>query len=552
VAAGAKELRRAVPAIRRTASIDVERLGKLTQIGRGGQGRVFAIHGSNMAYKEYSAAALPDVNVDALEAAVALTAGLHPRVARQLYTRTTWPVATVERRGRVVGFLMRAVPEAFRVQLALPTGPTRRLAGVQYLLNGEDYLAERGLWFTDRMRWELLRDTASTLDMLHRLGIAVGDLSPNNLLFSLTSRPRCLFIDCDGMRLNGRSILPQSETPDWDVGALDGEELATPATDTYKFALLAIRLFAGDQLSRDAEVLAPPGQISLSYGAEPALDDGSVTGRASEGSGAHRAVLADLARRGMDSNPNARPAPCDWIPALDAALAAESPRLSALPSPQNSRQRGQPSNRRERGQRLTPHPRSRQERGQRLAPQPRSRRVTVAIVVAVLALAVLLLLASVVVHRPSARVAVVATGHPTRAALVDVSAVATDDRTPGLAAMFDTYFSSINAEQYDRAIAMYDPAGGISSTSFRQRQKFRDELSGTHIADVRLLSIGAGNAAPVVAVASVAYRSTQPDGKGPAGRKHETCTRWTVAYELSSATPAQYRMLHTKPNSTPC
>ena len=71
---------------------------------------------------------------------------------------------------------------------------------------------------------------------LHELDVVVGDLSPNNLLFSTTSRPRCYFIDCDAMRVGGRSILPQIETQDWQAPSA-GEPIGT----TYS-RLLQVRL----------------------------------------------------------------------------------------------------------------------------------------------------------------------------------------------------------------------------------------------------------------------------------------------------------------------
>ena len=83
--------------------------------------------------------------------------------------------------------------------------------------------------------------------VFHRHGVAVGDLSPKNLLFSLGPPVKVYFVDCDGMRL-GRSVLPQVETPDSAVRDVNRtEELATPASDSYKLALLTLRLFAGDQ-----------------------------------------------------------------------------------------------------------------------------------------------------------------------------------------------------------------------------------------------------------------------------------------------------------------
>ena len=85
---------------------------------------------------------------------------------------------------------------------------------------------------------------ASGLAFMHKHGVCVGDISPKNLLFSLTPHEAAYFIDCDAMRINGVSALTQVETPGWTVPA--GEDLATIYSDTYKLGLLALRLLAGD------------------------------------------------------------------------------------------------------------------------------------------------------------------------------------------------------------------------------------------------------------------------------------------------------------------
>jgi hypothetical protein len=475
-----------------SANIDVEHLGALTEIGRGGQGRVFAVADSRIVYKEYSAATLPEVNVEALKAAVALITDLGPRTAQDLYARTAWPMATVEREGKLIGFLMRAVPDAYRIQLTLPTGQVSRPAGVQYLLNTDEYLEERGLRFTDRMRLELLRDTAETLDRLHGLGIAVGDLSPNNLLFSLVSRPRCLFIDCDGMRIRGTSIMPQSETTDWDVGGVSDEELATPASDTYKFALLAIRLFAGDQQSRNPNALAT---------SDP--------------------KLAELAAASLSRDPGRRPPLSEWVATLDAALGvrAPDPVLETKASWWGA-----------------------------------AAVIGVIAGVAAIGLAIPALTDNPAEPPPpTASTAAPAPKAPARVGLVDVSAVAGDERGAAVAGTFDGYFAAINAGDYDRAINQLDPTGQLAPATTRDRQKFRDDLTGTAVADVRLTGLGAGSGAPAVVSARLTYRTTQPAGKGPPDRRRETCTRWAVTYDLSGPAPGQYRIVRaTATTTSPC
>lgn len=105
----------------------------------------------------------------------------------------------------------------------------------------------------DDKRTGLIGELASSLAFLHSHGICVGDISPKNLLFALGSQEAVYFVDCDTMQVNGKSALPQVETPGWEVPA--GEPLATVHSDAYKLGLLALRLFVGDQDTSDTHDL---------------------------------------------------------------------------------------------------------------------------------------------------------------------------------------------------------------------------------------------------------------------------------------------------------
>ncbi|MEU4216513.1 hypothetical protein AB0F10_14220, partial [Actinoplanes sp. NPDC026623] len=262
-------------------------LGPRTRIGSGGQGTVFALaEEPGLVYKEYATRFVDDLDVVALTRFIRLAAPGGPD-ADALLGLAAWPTAIVRKDGVVRGFLMPRVPERFTVRISLPAGPATVLAQLQYLLNDEAYLRSRGLAVDDRLRLELLHDTGEALTLLHRLGVCVGDLSPNNLLFSAAGRPRCYFLDCDAMRLDGDSVLAQAETPEWQLPGRDGtaEELATRAADAYKFGLLAVRLFAGDQQVRDVR----------------------AAGRRLRGG------LRGLAERSLDADPARRPAPGQWL-----------------------------------------------------------------------------------------------------------------------------------------------------------------------------------------------------------------------------------------------
>jgi serine/threonine protein kinase len=288
-------------------------LGK--QLGQGGQGTVHEVtnrkineaagDGWDVVYKEYGPAVLPALRADALASRAELIGELKAADAKWLCERTAWPTAVVQRQGHTCGFLMRAVPERFRFafrNLGGATG-TQRLASMEYLLNDDAYVAGVGLTISVRDRLALLGDLATTLSRLHSLGITVGDLSPKNLLFATAPHPECFLIDADAVRLRGDTVLPQAETPDWQIP--DGEEKATCASDIYKLALLAVRLIARDQTATDPTALTP---------VSPAL--------------------AALARSSLDPDPARRPTPVLWAETLAAAgTTASTAPASAGPAP---------------------------------------------------------------------------------------------------------------------------------------------------------------------------------------------------------------------------
>ncbi|MCZ4120787.1 hypothetical protein [Streptomyces sp. H39-S7] len=279
----------------RAPHVDLDSLVKERHLGKGGQGEVWAIKERKInkewpiAYKEYSDTSLREADFAALEAMVEFIPSLDAAVGRWLAERSAWPVAIVDQAGRSRGFLMRQVPDDFTTELATAPG-RRRIADLQFLLNDQQYIERIGITISDRQRLLLLKDLADLLGRLHKLDVAVGDLSARNLLFTLAPRPACFFIDCDAMRLRGRSVLEQAETPGWKVP--DGEPLATAEGDRYKFTLLAIRLFLGEQEGTDTAQLA---QVSNE--------------------------LAVLAGWGLSANPKERPSMQDWGGALERAIA---------------------------------------------------------------------------------------------------------------------------------------------------------------------------------------------------------------------------------------
>ena len=244
-----------------------DKLGVLTKIGQGGQGVVYRApnvktkFAESMVYKEYKPAALAEIDFTALAAMPALVEeSLSYGQAERLVSVAAWPCAIVEDADTPTGFVMPAIPEQFFISLSTVKGVSSTTAEFQHLLNAASVLAARDIGIDEAQRYALLREVASGLAFVHKHGVCIGDISPKNLLFSLSPHEAVYFIDCDAVRVNGVSALPQVETPGWAVPA--GEELATIYSDTYKLGLLALRLLAGDQDVKNPQYI-PAGAPSM-------------------------------------------------------------------------------------------------------------------------------------------------------------------------------------------------------------------------------------------------------------------------------------------------
>lgn len=185
-----------------------------------------------------------------LQRFIAFPTSLDAADAALIRERLAWPLAAVyEDDGIISGFLMSEIPSRYTLEIRGRTVP----AGMEFLLNGPVFEQRLGVALDRTARLRLLLDLCRLIARLHKVGVAVGDLSPKNVLFSPAGEPRCFLIDCDSMSVRGSHVLPPFETPGWE--APGGEELPTSASDSYKFTLLAIRLFARDQDTHDFRAL---------------------------------------------------------------------------------------------------------------------------------------------------------------------------------------------------------------------------------------------------------------------------------------------------------
>ena len=289
----------------------ISELGLIQRLGGGGQGVVFTApnlkmrqYPSSLVYKEYKSKVLGSLDVSVLEAMPEYLESLPMSEGMKIFSACAWPCRLVEGGGgAIAGFVMPKIPDQFFLDMKKVSGTSRELGEFQHLLNGDRFLAMRGIPLSDRHRYELLADAARALEVFHQHDIAVGDLSPKNMLFGLQPHSRVYFIDCDAMRFRGESVAKQLETPDWEIPS--GEELATPHSDMYKFGLMVLRLLVSDQSTRDAKRLprSVPSEVK-------------------------KLITGTLGA----ADPADRPSPPDWQNALDAAAQTASTSPPAKPA----------------------------------------------------------------------------------------------------------------------------------------------------------------------------------------------------------------------------
>jgi len=542
-----------------------EQLGdyKAHELGGGGQGTVYGVPdppgrfaGEFLVYKEFLKPAETDSDVlyDMIVFREELSRS-HRHDWAFLDERLTWPLAMIYKGDRptqlkpslnpgvqVLGFLMPRLKPDYQLSSAVLVGPHAQ--DMAFLLNADTYTTLIGLPVSDEGRLGVLSDLAATLTRLHRHGVTVGDLSPKNILFTLVPKPKCLLIDCDSMRLKGRDVQKQVETPAWEVP--EGAK-ATTASDAFKFGLIATRLFNRDQDSTDLSGLR-----------------GIAT------------RLAHLAERSRDLDPGTRPSLEEWLRALQQARYQQKQKVRPVqpnrypkPRPKAQPPQGpaQPV-----GQQFPQQPRPQPQSSQRpTAPQPNPARVVassstpipptpptsrvggmvtallVALVV-VVAIALLLGMASDGSNNGSSSTADstvksdTGPGGPSRdvdapgraeapGATADYSQVVDKPEADEVATLFARFYGAVNERDYDKAMTYYDPASNVVDTgSAASREEWRRAMSTTQETDIVLSALSVSGPHTL---ATVSFTSHQDAGYGPASQPDDTCDEWTVTYHLT-------------------
>lgn len=255
-------------------------------LGSGGQGDVYELDcDPGRLLKRYRAGVA--VNEAGLIALVDWRRHLAPKDMAIVDKHAAWPLEVVDCEDGTFGIKMNRAPKqywhtvegnelprdlswAFMVDSARFVGlqPASPLAAVMMLVQ-----------------------LATVFNVLHRNGVAYGDLSASNVLWTGGGYPSVLLIDCDAAEVSGRPrALQEAQTPLWNCPwpGVEGQE-----RDEFKLAVAFLRVFFRYEgpiadTTRNIQVPAYP----------PVTRD-----------------AADLLGAGL-KQVSIRPSAADWLPAL--------------------------------------------------------------------------------------------------------------------------------------------------------------------------------------------------------------------------------------------
>lgn len=246
------------------ADIDEAALQRGKELGSGGEGWVYRVHGEPepTAFKKYKDPRR--VDPAALKTLADLPGQLQPSERDRLHQQTAWPRARVYDKGKLSGFLMREIPGRFMAPNSAGAVKKREL---QYLLYPRvplwgDIVPAGGV--STQTRIDVAREFTELVALLHSRMLVLGDISSLNLLWTGTDgHPVTIFlIDCDGIRSLGQApVSRQLDTPGW------GDKQQPPTgpdldTDRYKLALVVGRtLSCQDGLYPGEHPLALPPDV---------------------------------------------------------------------------------------------------------------------------------------------------------------------------------------------------------------------------------------------------------------------------------------------------
>jgi hypothetical protein len=226
--------------------------------GRGGSQTLHRVEvfGKTLIYKVYRQEF--EVRSSPLRRLIEWRADLDVNDRNYLDVRSAFPKHVVVASGEVIGICMPEAPDRFTWSpprsfrhaaggTQRNSVPTRRGRPLDYLVWPRDHADKiQHMYYEPPHKLAILGDLLDFVLWLHKFGVVVGDLNPQNVLINTdVVRPGFILLDCDSMWLNGESATSRREPPGLEC-PFEPQDVFTTRSDLYKFALIAARCLQED------------------------------------------------------------------------------------------------------------------------------------------------------------------------------------------------------------------------------------------------------------------------------------------------------------------
>ena len=165
-----------------------------------------------------------------------------PSDVEQLMTRFAWPIEIFGDDDAVSGYTMPLAPNSCYFELTVAKRTKRETLQVKFLTDDSYWRGvavsspKPNVSYQDRL--EIAIDCLDSMEVLHRHGLAYGDISGNNIVARMDERPGVFFFDADSISpVDLRNASPLV-SPGWETP----EGLDPLAIDRSRFAILVLRL----------------------------------------------------------------------------------------------------------------------------------------------------------------------------------------------------------------------------------------------------------------------------------------------------------------------
>jgi hypothetical protein len=301
---------------------------RLHEVGAGAMGRIFVVHGAQPScfYKMYKE---PGQHADRLDHLIDWRRRLNGDVLDFLDEHCAWPIVTVvDKAARTLGFLMKPAPTQFWFTPKIMTDSAHSTANA----NNRQTLKLSHLILPDKaqavgvqapdsgQRLDLLEDLAKIFNLFSQNGIVYGDVSENNVMWTVTPRPQIFLIDCDNARpdkLPGEyaGVAMSSTHGIWHDPAIPKTGFPGGESDRFALAMFCYRVFY--QAWYDLSFEGATRELPLPRGT-PVVP------------------LQRVLELGLSENPRERPPAADWLKAVEATRRVLQLRASAPASPSST------------------------------------------------------------------------------------------------------------------------------------------------------------------------------------------------------------------------